>query len=95
VSRRTAGTTPGTAPKSAALAGAAGHARDSQSRLLGVEEAARYLGISSWTIRDLLANGALSRVRLHLGADRDCRRLLVDRLELDALIERSKERAPS
>jgi hypothetical protein len=47
--------------------------------------------VTHWTSRDLIANGTLARVRLELGG-RDCRRLLVDRLELDALIERSKDR---
>src|SRR5262245_1393623 len=31
-------------------------------RLLGVEAAAAYLGVSHWTVRDLIANGTLARV---------------------------------
>jgi excisionase family DNA binding protein len=77
-------------------AGKARRAEESLSaasgRLLSVEAAAVYLGVSPWTIRDLLHAGTLARVRLPLGGERDLRRILVDRLELDALIERSKER---
>src|SRR5262245_29081967 len=55
-------------------------------RLLGVKEVARYLGVSRWTVRDWLRAGRLRRVILH-----DCRRRLVDRHDLDVLIERAKE----
>ena len=63
-------------------------------RLLDVEGAAAYLSVSSWTVRDLHAAGKLSRVRLPLAGDRECRRLLFDRVDLDRLVERSKESAP-
>jgi excisionase family DNA binding protein len=52
--------------------------------LLGVAEAATYLSVSQWTVRDLVASGALPRVELP-----GMRRLLVRRADLDALIERS------
>src|SRR5262245_1964637 len=61
-------------------------------RLLDVEAAARYLGVSAWTIRDLDAAGHLPRVRLPLPGGKELRRLLFDRTDLDRLIERSKDR---
>jgi hypothetical protein len=53
--------------------------------------AAQYLGVSIWTIRDLEASGQLSRVRFQLPGGRELRRLLYDRVDLDRLIERSKD----
>jgi Helix-turn-helix domain len=61
-------------------------------RLLDVYDAARYLSVSSWSIRDLCAAGRLPRVRLPLAGDREKRRLLFDLRDLDTLIERSKDR---
>jgi len=62
-----------------------------QPRLLGLKEAAAYLGVSTWTIRDWLASGRLVRVMLpgtkgreHLG------RPFFDRLDLDELVEIGK-----
>jgi len=52
-------------------------------RLLSQEEAARYLGISKWTLRDLVFRGDLPSVRIK-------RRLLVDRQDLDTYLERVK-----
>jgi hypothetical protein len=60
------------------------------ARLLDVHSAAKYLGVSMWTIRDLEAAGALQRVRLPLTGQREVRRLLFDRLDLDRLVDRSK-----
>jgi len=65
------------------------------ARLFSDEQAATYMGLSTWTVRDLIHAGTLSRVRLPLGSGADLRRILLDRLELDALIERSKEREPA
>jgi hypothetical protein len=62
-------------------------------RLLDVEAAARYLSISSWTVRDLYASGRLPRVRFPLGGDRELRRLLFDVRDLDKLIEAARETA--
>jgi hypothetical protein len=64
------------------------------SRLLDVDAAASYLGISPWAIRDLLASGRLARVRLPLEGDRELRRLLFDVRDLDVLVDRSKEAPP-
>jgi len=60
-------------------------------RLLDVVGAAKYLGVSLWTIRDLDAAGHLARVRLPLGV-KEIRRVLYDRADLDLLIDRSKDR---
>ncbi len=55
-------------------------------RLLDVTASARYLGISVWTIRDLITNGTLARVRVHLSNVRELRKVLFDREELDWLV---------
>ena len=60
------------------------------ARLLGVEGAAAYLGLSTWSVRRLVDNGHLRRVRLPLGKA-DCRRLLFDRIDLERLVDVSKE----
>jgi hypothetical protein len=60
-------------------------------RLLDVDAAAAYLSVSSWTIRDLEAAGRLPRVRLPLNGERELKRLLFDRTDLDRLVERSKD----
>jgi hypothetical protein len=62
-------------------------------RLLDVEATAAYLGVSTWTVRDLAAAGRIHRVVIPTAGQRDLRRLLFDRLELDALIEQCRERA--
>jgi hypothetical protein len=61
-------------------------------RLLSVNKAAVYLGVSPWTIRDMHAAGRLQRVRLPLAGREELRRLLFDRLDLDRLVEAAKQR---
>ena len=61
-------------------------------RLLDVTASARYLGISVWTIRDLITNGTLARVRVPLSNGRELRKVLLDREELDKWVEACKER---
>jgi hypothetical protein len=61
-------------------------------RLLDLEGAAAYLSVSEWTIRDLEAAGVLSRVRVPLPNGGELRKVLFDRVDLDALIERWKDR---
>jgi excisionase family DNA binding protein len=56
-----------------------------QPRLLSLRQAAEYLSLSTWTIRNLVDNGTLPTVQLGT-----VRRLLFDRLELDRLIEMSR-----
>lgn len=53
-------------------------------RLMSLNEAAKYLGVSYWHIRDLIDKGKLSKVQLG-------RRVLIDIRDLDKLIEESKE----
>ena len=65
-------------------------------RLLDVDpQAATYLGCSPDTVERLIKRGAISLVKLPAARGKSgatCRRRLVDRFELDALIERWKER---
>jgi len=65
-------------------------------RLLSVEAAAQYLSVSSWSIRDYIASGRLPAVHLPAprGQGRTIRRVLIDRADLDALVDAWKERAP-
>jgi hypothetical protein len=62
-------------------------------RLLDLDAAATYLGLSPWTIRDLEAAGVLPRVRVPLPGGRELRKLLFDKADLDRLIEGWKEAA--
>jgi len=67
-----------------------------EPRLLGVTAAARYVGLSVWTLRRLAWNGAIPVVKLPAldGPEgKPMRRILFDRSDLDALINRSKETA--
>jgi excisionase family DNA binding protein len=52
-------------------------------RLLSLPEAAEYLGLSPWTVRELAGKGRLPCVRI-------TRKLLFDLRDLDALIDREK-----
>jgi hypothetical protein len=62
-------------------------------RLLSLEDTADYLAVSVWTIRAWWSDGMLHAVKPILPNGRPFRRLLFDRVELDALIEQSKEPA--
>jgi excisionase family DNA binding protein len=53
-------------------------------RLLTLPQAARYLGLSSWTVREMIWRGTLPRVRLS-------RKILLDQRDLDALIDAHKD----
>jgi hypothetical protein len=60
-------------------------------RLLGLEDAARYLGaLSVWTVRDLIAAGKLTPVRLPGPRGEDLRRILLDIHDLDALVDAAR-----
>lgn len=61
-------------------------------RLLDLDAAATYLGVSPWTVRDLEAAGVLKRVRVPLPGGRELRKLLFDKADLDRLIEAWKDR---
>lgn len=55
-------------------------------RLLSQRESATYLGISYWTLRDLTFRGEIPHVKIR-------RRILVDRLDLDAYLDGMKVRS--
>ena len=59
--------------------------RTSGPRLVDVATAAGYLGVSTWTVRDLLERGSLPRVSLP-----GVRRVLVDQRDLDRLVDASR-----
>lgn len=62
-----------------------------QPRLLDVDLAATYLSLSPWSIRCLIANRTLRRVRVPLPNGGEMRKVLVDRADLDRLVEAWKE----
>jgi excisionase family DNA binding protein len=64
----------------------------SRARLLDLNAAADYLGISYWTVRDLIHAGELPTVKPRGRDGRTIRRILIDVQDLDTLIERWKER---
>jgi hypothetical protein len=57
------------------------------ARLLELDAAAAYLGMSPWTVRDLEAAGTIKRVRVPVPHRRELRKLLFDKADLDRLIE--------
>ena len=65
--------------------------RANAPRLLSLEGAAEYLGLSTWTVRDLEWKGVLPRVRLPNGEGGEIRKLLFDVRDLDRLVDRSKD----
>ena len=66
-------------------------------RLVSLTEAASYLRVSVWTVRDWAAAGIVRRVRLPGSANNrttgSLHRILFDVRDLDALVERSKDGA--
>jgi excisionase family DNA binding protein len=52
---------------------------------LTLQQASAYLGISSWTLRELIWRGQLPAIRI-------TRKVHLDLRDLDSFIERSKER---
>lgn len=69
---------------------------DKQSaRILDLHQSATYLGISYWTMRDLVNAGRIPTVKIpsvRAGDGRPIRRILVDIRDLDLLIDGNKER---
>ena len=59
--------------------------RDGHKRLLTLNEAGAYIGLSHWRVRSLIFSGQLAYVRLG-------RRILIDLKDLDALIDSKKQR---
>jgi hypothetical protein len=56
------------------------------ARLLDLAAAAAYLGLSPWTVRDLIAAGTLTRVRIPLPNGAEIRKVLLDRVQLDSAV---------
>jgi predicted DNA-binding transcriptional regulator AlpA len=65
-----------------------------ERRLLDLHEAGTYVGVSYWTVRDLINSGELPSVRLPnpRRPGESVRRLLVDVHDLDSMIDKWKER---
>jgi excisionase family DNA binding protein len=64
-------------------------------RVLGLNQAAEYLGVSYWTMRDLVQAGTIPTVKIpsaRAGDGRAIRRILVDIHDLDVFISGNKER---
>ncbi len=61
--------------------------RATEPRLLSLADAALYLALSVWTVRDLEAKGILPRIRIPLPNNGEIRKLLFDREDLDRFIE--------
>jgi hypothetical protein len=92
-----------TAPETLARQGHRGSAPDKESaapgwpRLLSLAEAARYLGVSPWTARELVNAGSIpvtsiprpqtARMHRRHPVHDSLRRLLIDRCDLDRLVE--------
>jgi hypothetical protein len=112
------GHSPGTAaPESLAPQGRQQRAVDRQSaapgclkasvhawpRLLSIEQAAEYLSVSYWTVREFINDGSIKAVPLprpdtlrqreRRALGDTVRRLLIDRNDLDSLVESWKRRA--
>jgi hypothetical protein len=65
-----------------------------RTRLLDLKSAGAYLGVSYWTMRDLVFGGIIPSVKIpctRAGDGRAIRRILVDRCDLDTFIENNKE----
>lgn len=60
-------------------------------RLLDVDRAAVYLSLKPGTIRGLVHGGVLRRVRIPLPDHGELRRVLLDRADLDRLVDAWKE----
>lgn len=61
-----------------------------EPRLLGIPDAAHYLGIGTSSVERLIDNGTLPVVRIGGDATGRRARRLLDRTDLDAYIEESK-----
>lgn len=63
-------------------------------RLFDLKGAAKYTSLSYWTLREYVFSGVLPSVKLPHPRSKDgrvLRRILLDRKDLDALIDSSKE----
>lgn len=69
----------------------------SEKRLVNLNEAAAYLGLSFWTIRDYVLAGLIPMIQLPALRPREgekprqaLRRVLIDRRDLDAFVDSRK-----
>ena len=60
-------------------------------RLIDTRTAAEMLGISVWTVRRLIDAGTLPTVRIPTTQDRDVRRILIDRTDIERLVAKWKQ----
>lgn len=68
-------------------------ATDATKRIVGIQRAATYAGVSRWTIRAWIVSGQLPFIRYPGGKDeKDLRGSKVDLADLDAFIDRHKDR---
>jgi excisionase family DNA binding protein len=58
---------------------------------MNANEAAKYLSLSYWTLPELIWSGAIPLVQLPNKKRGRLRKILVDKNDLDRLIEQSKE----
>jgi excisionase family DNA binding protein len=56
----------------------------SNKRLYSLNDASKYLGVSYWTVRDLIHGGSLRYIKIG-------RRILVDLRDLERFVESQKE----
>lgn len=62
-------------------------------RIVGIQEAAKYAGVSRWTMRNWIEEGKIPYVRYPAGTGvADLRGSKLDLDDVDAFIERSKDR---
>ncbi len=61
-------------------------------RVLSLRDAARYLGMSQWTIRDMEHSSLLPRIRVPLPNNGELRKLLFAREDLDQAVEAWKQK---
>ena len=69
------------------------HSDSADVRLLDLKSAAKYVGLSFWTFREMVIAGDVPQVKFkspRSGVGRPLRRVLVDRRDLDAWIERAR-----
>jgi predicted site-specific integrase-resolvase len=75
-------------------------------RLMNLHEAADYLGVSYYTMRDYVKDGIVPQVQLpcsrrrkrggavvRRAGDIEARRIYIDRVDLDALVEKCKQQS--
>lgn len=62
-------------------------------RLLNIDATAQYLDVSTWTIWTFLDNETRKPVRIPRENGKNVRKLVFDRLDLDALVTKWKEQA--